>query len=70
VDRAIVPDRRSSPKRTLIVLGAAVLGLFLGITWAFVREGLTRLSNNPAEHVRLELLKNLISPGKKQEIQH
>jgi tyrosine-protein kinase Etk/Wzc len=70
VDRAIVPDRRSSPKRTLIVLGAAVLGLFLGVTWAFARAGLTRLSNNPAEHVRLELLKDLISPGKKQEIRH
>jgi uncharacterized protein involved in exopolysaccharide biosynthesis len=68
VDRAIVPDRRSSPKRTLIVLGAAVLGLFFGVVWAFVREGLTRLSNNPAEHRRLELLKKSISPGKKQAL--
>lgn len=68
VDRAIVPDRRSSPKRTFIVLGAAVLGLFLGLVWAFAREGLTRLSNNPAEHQRLELLKESISPGKKQTI--
>jgi uncharacterized protein involved in exopolysaccharide biosynthesis len=68
VDRAIVPDRRSSPKRTLIVLGAAVLGLFLGVVWAFAREGLARLSNNPAEHERLELLKESISPGKKQEM--
>jgi uncharacterized protein involved in exopolysaccharide biosynthesis len=68
VDRAIVPDRRSSPKRTLIVLGAAVLGLFLGVVWAFAREGLTRLSNNPVEHERLELLKESISPGKKQEM--
>jgi uncharacterized protein involved in exopolysaccharide biosynthesis len=68
VDRAIVPDRRSSPKRTLIVLGAAVLGLFFGVVWAFSREGLTRLSKNPAEQHRLELLKKSISPGKKQEI--
>jgi len=68
VDRAIVPDRRSSPKRTLIVLGAAVLGLFFGVVWAFSREGLTRLSKNPAEQHRLELLKTSISPGKKQEI--
>jgi tyrosine-protein kinase Etk/Wzc len=68
VDKAIVPDRRSSPRRTLIVLGAAVLGLFLGVVWAFTREGLKRLSNNPAEHLRLELLKKSISPGKKQEI--
>jgi tyrosine-protein kinase Etk/Wzc len=68
VDKAIVPDRRSSPRRTLIVLGAAVLGLFLGVVWAFTREGLKRLSNNPAEQSRLELLKKSISPGKKQEI--
>jgi len=68
VDRAIVPDRRSSPKRTLIVLGAAVLGLFFGVVWAFSKEGLTRLSKNPAEQHRLELLKTSISPGKKQAI--
>jgi len=68
VDRAIVPDRRSSPKRTLIVLGAAVFGLFLGVVWAFAREGVTRLSNNPAEHSRLELLKKSMSMGSKQKI--
>jgi len=69
VDRAIVPDRRSSPKRTLIVLGAAVLGLFLGVVWAFAKEGLTRLSNNPEEQPRLELLKKIISTGTKQKIE-
>jgi uncharacterized protein involved in exopolysaccharide biosynthesis len=68
VDKAIVPDRRSSPKRTLIVLVAAVLGLFFGVVWAFTREGLRRLSNNPAEHHRLELLKASIWSGRKQAI--
>jgi tyrosine-protein kinase Etk/Wzc len=68
VDRAIVPDKRSSPQRTLIVLGAVVLGLFLGVVWAFAREGVTRLSNNPVEHSRLELLKKSISTGTKQEV--
>jgi tyrosine-protein kinase Etk/Wzc len=64
VDRAVVPDRKSFPKRTLIVLGAAVLGLFFGVVWAFCREGLTRLSNNPAEQSRVEELKALIAPEK------
>jgi len=68
VDRAIVPDRKSSPQRTLIVLGAAAFGLFFGVVWAFAREGLTRLSNNPAEHLRLESLKKSLSTGKKQEV--
>jgi tyrosine-protein kinase Etk/Wzc len=67
VDRAIVPDRRSTPNRTLIVLGAAVLGLFFGVVWAFSRAGLARLSNNPAEHSRLELLKKSISTGRKEK---
>jgi len=44
VDKAIVPDRRSSPLRTLITLGAAMLGLFLGIGWTLATEGMTRLS--------------------------
>jgi uncharacterized protein involved in exopolysaccharide biosynthesis len=67
VDRAVVPDRKSFPQRTLIVLGSAVLGLFLGVAWAFSREGLTRLSNNPAERSRVEELKGLISSEKKRE---
>jgi uncharacterized protein involved in exopolysaccharide biosynthesis len=66
VDRAVVPDRKSSPQRTLIVLGSVLLGLFLGVVWAFSREGLTRLSNNPAEHARLEELRGLVSSEKKQ----
>jgi hypothetical protein len=45
------------------VLGAGVFGLFLGVVWAFAKEGLTRLSNNP-EHSKLEVLKRLISPEK------
>ncbi|WP_419805474.1 GumC family protein [Terriglobus sp.] len=57
VDRAVVPDRRSSPKRTLIVLGAAVFGFLLGIVWALAAKGLTRLQNNPAERPRLDALR-------------
>jgi tyrosine-protein kinase Etk/Wzc len=63
VDKAVVPDRRSSPQRTLIVLGAAVFGLFLGIFWAFAAAGLTRISQNPAERSRLE---ESIALGRKQ----
>jgi uncharacterized protein involved in exopolysaccharide biosynthesis len=66
VDRAVVPDKKSSPQRTLIVLGSVVLGLFFGVVWAFSKEGLIRLSNNPAEHTRMEELKGLVSSEKKQ----
>jgi tyrosine-protein kinase Etk/Wzc len=67
VDRAVVPDKRSSPMRTLIVLGSTVFGLIIGIFWALSSEGLTRLSNNPAERSRLEELKQVMSSGKKPE---
>src|SRR3984885_2205224 len=70
VDRAVVPDRKSSPQRTLIVLGAAVLGLLFGVVWAFSGEGLSRLSNNPVERSRVEELKGLISSDKKAEKKH
>jgi len=65
VDRAIVPDKKSSPKRTLIVLGATAFGLFVGVVWVFAAEGLRRLSNNPAEHSQMETLKRIISHEKK-----
>ena len=61
VDRAIVPDKHSSPKRTYIVIGAAVFGLILGVIWLFLAEGLNRLSNNPAEQSQLEALKQAFS---------
>jgi len=67
VDRAIVPDQRSSPKRTLIVLGFMIFGLFLGVAWVLGHEGLIRLADNPAEHERVETLKQLIFRGSKRE---
>jgi tyrosine-protein kinase Etk/Wzc len=65
VDLALVPDKRSSPQRTLIVLGALVLGLFLGVAWAFTKDCLTRLSDDPAKRPRLEALKRMISSEKR-----
>ena len=65
VDRATVPDTKSSPKRALIVIGATVLVLLLGIAWAFSREGYARLSRNPAEAPRLAALKQMFGSQKK-----
>jgi uncharacterized protein involved in exopolysaccharide biosynthesis len=38
IDTAVVPVRRSFPKRTLMVLLATLLGLGLGITAAIAAE--------------------------------
>ena len=67
VDRAIVPDRRSSPQRTLIVLGTAILGLFLGVVWAFAAEGLTRFANDQTQHSQMEKLKQMVARRTKSE---
>lgn len=58
VDRAVMPDRHSSPKRTFILLGSIVFGFLIGVGWAFSREGLRRVANNPDERIRLEILKS------------
>lgn len=60
VDPAIVPDYKSSPKRGLITIAAAVAGLFIGIFVALFREGLGRLRQNPEQRERLDILRKAI----------
>jgi hypothetical protein len=66
VDRAIVPDKRSFPLRSLIVLGAAMLGLIVGIFWVLATEEFRRLSNTSTGMIGLESLKKSIASQKKQ----
>ena len=60
VDRATVPDHHSSPKRTLLAIGAVFVGIFIGVVWALVAEGVNRISRNPTESIRLETLRSLL----------
>jgi len=54
MDQAIEPDRRSRPKRTLIVLLSAFTAFFFGILSAFILETISKTANDPqqAERVR------------------
>ena len=54
VDTAIPPDKKSSPHRTLIVIGMTVLAFFVSVFWVIVREGLQRSFSNPENRRRLE----------------
>jgi tyrosine-protein kinase Etk/Wzc len=65
VDRAIVPDKRSFPLRSLIVLGAALFGLMVGIFWVLAADELTRLSSTPSGMIGLESLKKSFTSQKK-----
>jgi uncharacterized protein involved in exopolysaccharide biosynthesis len=57
VDSAVPPDRRSFPKRGLIVVGATVAGFFIGIFVALFQAGFRRLKNVPELSGKLAFLK-------------
>ena len=61
MDKAIEPDRKSKPKRSLIVLLSALAALFIGILWAFVREGMAKVKANPQQASRLLDLKRYLA---------
>jgi uncharacterized protein involved in exopolysaccharide biosynthesis len=54
VDPAMVPDKRSFPKRGLIVIATCAGGLLIGIFTAFALAGLERMKENPETAVKLE----------------
>lgn len=68
VDPAILPDHRSSPRRTLIFLGSMVLGIFLGVVYALAAESLAGIEKDPAERARLDTLKALMKPAKRRAV--
>jgi uncharacterized protein involved in exopolysaccharide biosynthesis len=64
VDPAVPPDRRSFPKRGLLVIGATALGLFLGVFLALLQAGFGRIKRDPDVVGKLSLLKRALSLGK------
>jgi uncharacterized protein involved in exopolysaccharide biosynthesis len=66
VDPAVLPDRKSSPKRSLIVLVSTIVGFFLGILAALLQAAWARLKENPESGPKLDLLHRALrgqSPG-------
>jgi uncharacterized protein involved in exopolysaccharide biosynthesis len=57
VDVALPPERKSKPKRVIIVLVSAFAGLFLGVLVAFVRRALRKAAENPDTSVQIAKLK-------------
>ncbi|MFQ5640177.1 MAG: GNVR domain-containing protein, partial [bacterium] len=50
LDEAFPPERKTKPRRKLVVLIAAFLTFSLSIFWAFVLEYHDRIRNNPEEY--------------------
>jgi len=63
VDKALVPEQKSKPKRSLIVILATLMALFLGVLLAFVKEASERASQDPASAERMNLLRRYLRRG-------
>ena len=61
IDKAIEPDRKSKPFRSLIVLVFALVAGFVAVLWAFVREALAKAGSDPQQAVRLQAFKRYLA---------
>jgi uncharacterized protein involved in exopolysaccharide biosynthesis len=60
LDKAVPPDRKSKPKRSLIVILTALAVGFMALLLAFVREALEKSRNDPVQAGRLAELRRLL----------
>lgn len=61
VDPALPPDRRSFPKRILVVIGATAAGFFLGVILAFAMAIFERAKGDPVVSAQLSTLRRFIT---------
>ena len=61
VDPAISPDRRSFPKRGLIVIAATAVGFLFGMFVALFQAGFERLKSTPENNQKLSILRRAFS---------
>ena len=63
VDKALVPEQKSKPKRSLIVILATLMAFFLSVLLAFFREASERASQDPGTAERMNLLHRYLRRG-------
>ena len=64
VDKALVPERKSKPKRALTVILATMMAFFIGVLLAFFKEAAARASLDPAAAERMGLLRRYLRQGR------
>jgi len=64
VDPAVPPEKKSFPKRGLIIMSGIAVGFTFGLMFALLQGGLARMQHNPATRDKLTLLRGLIWIGK------
>jgi tyrosine-protein kinase Etk/Wzc len=57
IDPAVVAERRTRPKRTLLLALAFFIGIFFAFLWITISDAIASLLKNPTERARLESLR-------------
>lgn len=57
VDVAKSPERRSSPKRTLLVLITILATFFLSLLWVFIKKSFLKVQNDPKSSQKWKMIK-------------
>jgi uncharacterized protein involved in exopolysaccharide biosynthesis len=60
MDKAIEPDRKSKPKRLLIVVLSTLAAFLVAMSWVFVSEAAARARADPEQSSRFEALRNYL----------
>ena len=61
LDKAVAPDRKSKPKRSVIVVLATLVALLAAVLWLFVRETMARARDDPRQAPRLAEFRRYIA---------
>ena len=59
LDKAIPPERKAKPKRSMIVILATLVAFFIAVIWAFIKEALSRSGTNSEQAARIQELRRV-----------
>jgi tyrosine-protein kinase Etk/Wzc len=61
LDKAVEPERKSKPMRTLIVITVAFLAGIFAVIWSFIKEVFEKTNSQPAQAERLRQVRRYLS---------
>lgn len=60
LDKAVAPEEKTEPKRSLIIILSAMVAFFLAVIWAFIREGMARAEQQPEQEALMRQLRQAL----------